>query len=73
MNRYGNLKNGVYDIKCHLWYKEISWNAIYERRVHAPYKPSCKSPADASNFEVYDEETLKVASTDKFEREFEDF
>lgn len=73
MSRFGNLRNGVYDIKTHSWYREISWNAIYERKVHAPYKPTCKSPADASNFDVYDEESLKVASVDKFDKEFADF
>lgn len=73
MDRFGNLRNGVYDIKCHPWYKEISWNAIYEKKVNAPYKPSCKSPADTSNFDVYDEETLKIASVDRYERDFADF
>ena len=32
-NRYGNLKNGVQDIKCHKWFATTDWLATYERRV----------------------------------------
>jgi protein kinase A len=32
-NRYGNLKNGVQDIKEHKWFSSTDWMAVYERRV----------------------------------------
>lgn len=32
-NRYGNLKNGVQDIKGHKWFAPTDWMAVYERRV----------------------------------------
>ena len=31
--RYGNLKNGVNDIKNHKWFATTEWIAVYQRRV----------------------------------------
>lgn len=31
--RYGNLKNGVNDIKGHKWYATCDWIAIYQKKV----------------------------------------
>ena len=31
--RYGNLKNGVNDIKNHKWFQSTDWIAIYQKRV----------------------------------------
>lgn len=35
--RYGNLKNGVNDIKGHKWFATTDWIAIYERKARAPW------------------------------------
>ena len=32
--RYGNLKNGVNDIKGHKWYSSTDWISIYQRQVN---------------------------------------
>lgn len=32
--RFGNLKNGVNDIKNHKWFSTTDWIAIYERKVY---------------------------------------
>eukprot|EP01017_Pseudomicrothorax_dubius_P046201 TRINITY_DN8106_c0_g1_i2.p1 TRINITY_DN8106_c0_g1~~TRINITY_DN8106_c0_g1_i2.p1 ORF type:complete len:289 (-),score=94.62 TRINITY_DN8106_c0_g1_i2:331-1197(-) len=40
--RYGNLKNGVDDIKNHRWFKEINWKQLLEKKILAPYKPIVK-------------------------------
>uniref|UniRef100_F1LGT5 cAMP-dependent protein kinase catalytic subunit n=1 Tax=Ascaris suum TaxID=6253 RepID=F1LGT5_ASCSU len=40
--RYGNLKNGVADIKNHKWFGSTDWIAIYQRKV---------TPASFSNKE----------------------
>ncbi len=32
--RYGNLKNGVNDIKGHKWFATTDWIAIYQKKVH---------------------------------------
>ena len=31
--RYGNLKNGVNDIKNHRWFSTTEWIAVYQKRV----------------------------------------
>lgn len=31
--RFGNLKNGVNDIKGHKWFATTDWIAIYQRKV----------------------------------------
>lgn len=37
--RYGNLKNGVNDIKGHKWFATTDWIAIYERKASAETPP----------------------------------
>ncbi|GFR01228.1 cAMP-dependent protein kinase catalytic subunit alpha, partial [Trichonephila clavata] len=71
--RYGNLKNGVADIKNHKWFQTTDWIATFQRKVEAPFVPPHKGPGDASNFDEYDEEALFIASTEKCPKEFEDF
>merc|ERR1711988_1880422 len=51
--RYGNLKNGVDDIKNCKWFKELSWDALLAKSINAPYKPQVKSETDTSNFDDY--------------------
>lgn len=38
--RLGNLKNGINDIKDHLWFKDINWLKIINQNIDAPYKPN---------------------------------
>ncbi len=42
--RYGNLKNGVDDIKTHKWFSMTDWIAIYQRKVEPPFVPKTKGP-----------------------------
>ena len=42
--RFGNLKNGVDDIKTHRWFSTIDWIAIYQRKVKPPFVPQIKGP-----------------------------
>ena len=44
--RYGNLKNGVDDIKGHKWFSTTDWTAIYQKKVEAHFKPTCKGAGD---------------------------
>lgn len=71
--RYGNLKNAVNDIKNHKWYATTDWIAIYQKKVEAPFIPKCKGPGDFSNFDDYEEEPLRISSTEKCSKEFADF
>eukprot|EP01017_Pseudomicrothorax_dubius_P046202 TRINITY_DN8106_c0_g1_i3.p1 TRINITY_DN8106_c0_g1~~TRINITY_DN8106_c0_g1_i3.p1 ORF type:complete len:281 (-),score=88.91 TRINITY_DN8106_c0_g1_i3:204-1046(-) len=60
--RYGNLKNGVDDIKNHRWFKEINWKQLLEKKILAPYKPIVKAPNDTSNFSTYPDSTTLSAA-----------
>lgn len=71
--RYGNLKNGVNDIKSHKWFGTVDWIAIFQKKVAAPFIPTCKGPSDTSNFDDYEEEQLKISSTEKYVKEFANF
>uniref|UniRef100_A0A8B9HXN6 Protein kinase, cAMP-dependent, catalytic, alpha, genome duplicate b n=1 Tax=Astyanax mexicanus TaxID=7994 RepID=A0A8B9HXN6_ASTMX len=71
--RYGNLKNGVNDIKGHKWFSTTDWIAIYQRRVEAPFIPKCRGPGDTSNFDDYEEEEIRVSLTEKCGKEFAEF
>ncbi|TNM87940.1 hypothetical protein fugu_006161 [Takifugu bimaculatus] len=71
--RFGNLKNGVNDIKNHKWFSTTDWIAIYEKKVEAPFLPKCRGPGDTSNFDDYEEEDVHVSQTEKCAKEFADF
>lgn len=50
-------------------------NSIYWHcfQLDAPFIPKCKGPGDPSNFDDYEEEPLRVSSSEKFHKEFTDF
>ncbi|CAF1005722.1 unnamed protein product [Brachionus calyciflorus] len=70
--RFGNLKNGVDDIKCQKWFESINWNDIYDKKVKAPMIPHCQI-GDASNFDEYEEEAFRQSYECLCEKEFADF
>ncbi|EPQ07442.1 cAMP-dependent protein kinase catalytic subunit beta [Myotis brandtii] len=47
--RFGNLKNGVSDIKTHKWFATTDWIAIYQRKVHHLRTIAAKSPQLSSS------------------------
>ena len=71
--RYGNLKNGVNDIKNHRWFATTDWIAIFQKKVEAPFLPKCKGAGDTSNFDDYEEEQLRIANTELCSEEFASF
>ena len=56
--RFGNLKNGVNDIKNHKWFEGLDWEAMAKRQIEPPYKPTTSRDDDTSNFQKYDEEPI---------------
>ena len=42
-------------------------------QVEAHFKPTCKGAGDTSNFDDYEEEPLRISSTEKCAKEFADF
>lgn len=71
--RFGNLKNGAYDIKAHKWFDTLDWISIFDRKLDAPFVPKTKTVGDTSNFDDYEEEVLRIASTERCAKEFADF
>uniref|UniRef100_A0AAA9TLD6 cAMP-dependent protein kinase n=1 Tax=Bos taurus TaxID=9913 RepID=A0AAA9TLD6_BOVIN len=71
--RFGNLKNGVSDIKTHKWFATTDWIAIYQRKVEAPFIPKFRGSGDTSNFDDYEEEDIRVSVTEKCGKEFCEF
>lgn len=53
--RYGNLKNGVNDIKNHRFLNSINLNQLYSKKISPPYRPIVKSSSDTKNFGHYEE------------------
>mmetsp|Transcript_106304 Transcript_106304/g.167853 ORF Transcript_106304/g.167853 Transcript_106304/m.167853 type:complete len:320 (-) Transcript_106304:273-1232(-) len=68
--RFGNLKNGVEDIKTHKWFKDVSWTDLLEKKLPVTFKPAVKGTTDCSNFDDYpDSEELPptvAAANDPF-------
>ena len=43
------------------------------RQVEAPFIPRSRGPGDASNFDDYEEEPLRISANEKCVKEFADF
>uniref|UniRef100_A0A8C3FU96 cAMP-dependent protein kinase catalytic subunit alpha n=1 Tax=Chrysemys picta bellii TaxID=8478 RepID=A0A8C3FU96_CHRPI len=69
---FGNLKNGVNNIKNHELFATTDCIAVYQRKLEAPFIPKCKGPGDTSNFD-YEEEAIRVSITEKRAKEFAEF
>lgn len=59
--RYGNLKNGVNDIKNHRYLNAVNFPNLLAKKVSPPYRPNVKSQGDTSNFATYQEEVIDGA------------
>jgi protein kinase A len=54
--RYGNLKNGVNDIKNHRWFSSTDWIAVYQKKLpRVPLVPKLTHSGDTRHFEQYEE------------------
>ncbi|KAI8806893.1 camp-dependent protein kinase 6 [Cladochytrium replicatum] len=56
--RFGNLKDGVLDIKRHRWFVEglTDWEGLLRLEVTAPYVPTVSHDGDTGNFDSYPED-----------------
>ena len=57
--RYGNMKNGVNDIKNHRFFKDLDWKLLIERKLKGPHIPKAKNYTDNGNFLEIGEITAK--------------
>ncbi|KAG4084706.1 Pkinase-domain-containing protein [Neocallimastix lanati (nom. inval.)] len=53
--RLGNLVGEAQDVKQHRWFKDINWQALYNKEIIPPFIPKCHAVNDTSNFERYPE------------------
>jgi serine/threonine protein kinase len=56
--RYGNLRNGIDDIKNHPWFEGLDWNAFSKLVSKPHYVPKVEDDADSSHFQKYEEEPI---------------
>jgi len=42
--RFGNLVNGVADIKEHRFFASLDWDALLEKKIDAPHVPKITKP-----------------------------
>ena len=61
--RFGNLRNGVNDVKNSAWFRGMDWEALLARKLEAPHVPQIDGAAevDTSHFEQYPE-TVDIGS-----------
>jgi hypothetical protein len=60
--RYGNLKNGVNDIKGHRFFNGLNWTKLLNKEIKSPYLPEVKGAGDTSCFTQYpDSDTMSPA------------
>ncbi len=50
--RYGNLKNGVDDIKNHIFFRSMNWDKLLRQEIEAPFIPKIKDN-DLKYYNVY--------------------
>ncbi|KAI8060310.1 camp-dependent protein kinase A [Gongronella butleri] len=60
--RYGNLPNGVQDIKDHRFFVKLDFEKVQDRHVKPPYIPDITSPGDSSCFINYSEPNTPYGS-----------
>ncbi len=58
--RYGNLKNGVNDIKNHRFLNTINFANLLSKKIAPPYRPKIKYAGDTSNFSTYKDSNSEV-------------
>ena len=69
--RFGNLRNGIQDIKDCSFFGGLDWDCLLEKKIPAPYIPAVSGITDTSNFEQYPDSADKasaslVVATDPF-------
>ncbi|KAL3317173.1 hypothetical protein Ciccas_004166, partial [Cichlidogyrus casuarinus] len=69
--RWGNLKNGVEDIKKAKFFAGINWVSIYKGELDSPLKIVSSKHGDL--FEEYEEKEISCAAHNQNPREFNDF
>ncbi|XP_076021200.1 cGMP-dependent protein kinase 2 [Genypterus blacodes] len=57
VERLGNKKNGIIDIKKHKWFQGFNWEGLRHRKLPSPLRRELKGPMDHSHFDIFPPET----------------
>ncbi|KAF6737454.1 cGMP-dependent protein kinase 2 [Oryzias melastigma] len=57
VERMGNKKNGIIDIKKHKWFQGFNWEGLRGRKLPSPLKRELRGPMDHSNFDIFPPDT----------------
>mmetsp|Transcript_8845 Transcript_8845/g.7300 ORF Transcript_8845/g.7300 Transcript_8845/m.7300 type:complete len:132 (-) Transcript_8845:22-417(-) len=74
--RLGNFARGDMDIRDHLFFDDIDWEALANKELETPVTPNIKNPLDATNFKNFKDEKEKddgIPLTKAEEAIFKDF
>jgi protein kinase A len=71
--RFGDLVNGVNDVKDDRWFISTNWVALYLKTEGAAFVPSVKSAGDTSNYDEYDEAEIPTTAVVMFPAEFDGY
>ena len=50
--RLGSGVNGTENVKNHPYFKDIDWDALYNKKIQAPFVPVVNNDTDVSNFDI---------------------
>ncbi|XP_018546058.1 cGMP-dependent protein kinase 2-like, partial [Lates calcarifer] len=57
VERLGNKKNGIIDIKKHKWFRGFNWEGLRCHKLLSPLKRELKGPMDYSHFDMFPPDT----------------
>ncbi|KAF1376155.1 hypothetical protein PFLUV_G00227790 [Perca fluviatilis] len=57
VERLGNKKNGIIDIKKHKWFQGFNWEGLRRHKLLSPLRRELKGPMDHSYFDMFPPDT----------------
>ncbi|XP_077352503.1 cGMP-dependent protein kinase 2 isoform X3 [Festucalex cinctus] len=57
VERVGNKKNGIIDIKKHKWFQGFNWEGLRRHKLLSPLKRELNGPMDHSHFDIFPPDT----------------
>ena len=71
--RYGNLKNGVDDIKNHDFFKSMNWDKLLKQEIEPPFIPKIKGDNELKYFNIYPDSDDNAEAYNKDNDPFSDW